>query len=71
MVWPSAKRTSNDMFVVGSEDGNVFMYHKDCQVPIMKLQAHDKLVNYACFNPKFPNLLVSCSDDTTVKLWSN
>ena len=32
-------------------------------------QAHDQDVNSVAWNPKIENLLASCSDDGTVKLW--
>ena len=30
---------------------------------------HDMDVNCVAWNPKHPNLLVSCSDDETIKMW--
>ena len=32
-------------------------------------KAHSQDVNRVSFNPKEPNLLASCSDDGTIKLW--
>ena len=33
------------------------------------LNAHEQDVNAVAWNPKHPGLLVSCSDDSTIKMW--
>jgi WD40 repeat protein len=35
-----------------------------------KIDAHDQDCNCVDWNPKTPNLLASCSDDGTIKLWN-
>lgn len=47
----------------------------DGKLPVLKLNhtiynAHDQDVNCVKWHPRNPNVLASCSDDETVKIWA-
>ncbi|KAG6041249.1 hypothetical protein E4U41_005290 [Claviceps citrina] len=63
---------ANESFVVsGSEDGNIFIWHKNIGAAIVRLSGHPKRCNGATWNPADPCMLVSCSDEGPIKIWSN
>lgn len=54
----------------GSEDGNVYIYHiNKPDRPLVVLTGHSRCVNCVTWNPRFPQFLVSVSDDRLVTLW--
>lgn len=53
----------------GSEDHKVFMWHVRRELPLATLTGHSRTVNCVHWNPRWPHLLVSASDDGTVRLW--
>ncbi|XP_041469175.1 WD repeat-containing protein 26-like [Lytechinus variegatus] len=53
----------------GSEDNNVYVWHTKKELPIAVLQGHTRTVNCVAWNPILPNMLVSVSDDTTIRVW--
>ncbi|KYK58650.1 WD domain-containing protein [Drechmeria coniospora] len=60
----SAFGGANESFVVsGSEDGNLFIWHKTTGVPVERLHAHMPRCNAATWNPTDPCMLASCGDD--------
>jgi len=67
IVWPEFG-WNNLFFLTGSEDGNVFIFHRDSEQPIKVFRAHEKLVNQIVFHPK-KDILVSVSDDCSVRMW--
>ncbi|ODA84016.1 hypothetical protein RJ55_02534 [Drechmeria coniospora] len=68
----SAFGGANESFVVsGSEDGNLFIWHKTTGVPVERLHAHMPRCNAATWNPTDPCMLASCGDDGRVKIWTN
>lgn len=63
---------ANESFVVsGSEDGNMFIWHKKIGAAVERLPAHLKRCNGATWNPADPCMLASCSDEGPIKIWSN
>lgn len=62
----------NQNFVAsGSEDCKVYIWHKTREKPIIVLSGHSQTVNCVSWNPKYPHILASASDDSTVRLWSS
>ena len=53
----------------GSEDNKVYIYHIKKESPIAVLSGHGRTVNCVAWNPVYPRVLVSTSDDCTVRVW--
>ncbi len=50
-------------------DNNVYVWHIKGEMPIAVLQGHTRTVNCVSWNPVLPNMLVSVSDDCTIRIW--
>jgi len=63
--------SARDLLVTGGQDNQLCLYDTSGEEPslIQTLNAHQMDINCAEFNPKFPDLLCTVSDDTSVKLW--
>lgn len=60
----------NESFVAsGSEDKFVVIWHIKREEPLAKLAGHTKAVTCVSWNPVYPSLLASASDDATVRIW--
>lgn len=54
----------------GSEDGNVYVWHRDTGALLEVLSGHGSgSVNSVAWNPKNERIFASCSDDHTVRIW--
>ena len=53
----------------GSEDSKVYIYHVKKESPIAVLSGHGRTVNCVSWNPVYPRVLVSTSDDGTIRVW--
>lgn len=60
----------NESFIAsGSEDNNVCIWHIRREEPLLTLTGHTRTVNCVSWNPVYPSMLASCSDDGTVRIW--
>ncbi|EJU05547.1 WD40 repeat-like protein [Dacryopinax primogenitus] len=54
----------------GSEDTNVYVWHKESGTPLEILQGHGQgSVNAVAWNPCQEAMFATCSDDHTVRIW--
>eukprot|EP01017_Pseudomicrothorax_dubius_P029662 TRINITY_DN3625_c0_g2_i1.p1 TRINITY_DN3625_c0_g2~~TRINITY_DN3625_c0_g2_i1.p1 ORF type:complete len:183 (+),score=34.14 TRINITY_DN3625_c0_g2_i1:102-650(+) len=53
----------------GGEDGKVCIWHRNISQPLSRLSGHSGAVNVVAWHPKDPNILVSGSDDNTIRVW--
>eukprot|EP00096_Caligus_rogercresseyi_P016047 TRINITY_DN857_c0_g1_i1.p1 TRINITY_DN857_c0_g1~~TRINITY_DN857_c0_g1_i1.p1 ORF type:complete len:686 (-),score=172.92 TRINITY_DN857_c0_g1_i1:402-2459(-) len=61
---------ANQNFIAsGSEDNKVYIYHVKRSTPIAVLSGHTRTVTAVSWNPVYPEVLVSVSDDSTVRVW--
>lgn len=60
----------NESFIAsGSEDNSVYIWHIRREEPLVTLTGHTRTVNCVTWNPVYPSMLASCSDDGTVRIW--
>lgn len=53
----------------GSEDNKIYLYHVTKDDPIAVLSGHTRVVSAVTWNPICPQVLVSCSDDGSIRVW--
>lgn len=55
----------------GSEKGCVLLWHWPTQTSLDRLTGHRQAVNTVTWSPVDPHMLVSASDDTTLRVWTS
>ncbi|KAF9385381.1 hypothetical protein CPB97_004860 [Podila verticillata] len=60
----------DDRFVIsGSEDSTICIWHRDNGNLVQTLEGHHRPVTCVAWNPIHPTMLVSASDDNTIRIW--
>ncbi|XP_030747225.1 WD repeat-containing protein 26 [Sitophilus oryzae] len=60
---------NQDFIASGSEDNQVYIWHIRNEMPIATLPGHTRTVNCVAWNPVHSHMLVSVSDDCSVRVW--
>lgn len=73
-IWDHPLRTGAiledmDWIVVGSDSGRLFIYETSSYTQLKSIDAHKDFIRKISLHPTLP-LLLTCSDDSTIKLWS-
>ena len=55
----------------GSEDALIYIWNRSTEVLLNKLSGHTSIVNCVAWSPTDPSLLISGSDDYTIKVWDS
>ncbi|OMJ79413.1 hypothetical protein SteCoe_20568 [Stentor coeruleus] len=66
---PTFAGPNDDLVLIGSEDGYVFVWSKIQGSKLGVFKGHGSTVNTVTIHPKFPNLVITTSDDGNVKMW--
>ncbi|KAI5780824.1 WD40 domain-containing protein [Geopyxis carbonaria] len=62
--------TDEHFVLSGSEDSNIYVWHKQNGQLVEKLSGHAGTVNCVTWNPKSSHMFASAGDDKTIRIWS-
>jgi len=68
-LWSCFGGHNQDFVASGSEDHLVYVWHRSSETPLATLAGHSRSVSAAAWNPQHPHMLVSASDDNTLRVW--
>jgi len=60
---------NQDFVASASEDHHVYVWHRSSETPVATLLGHSRTVSCVTWNPAVPHMLVSASDDNTLRVW--
>lgn len=60
---------NQDFIASGSEDNKVYIWHHRRELPVVSLVGHTRTVNCVTWNPRYPAMVASVSDDASVRIW--
>ncbi len=63
------KHLSNDFFCSGSEDSRLYIWNLQFKKLVRVLSGHTDVVSACSWHPWVPGVLVSASDDHTIRIW--
>jgi len=69
VIRPSFGGTNQSLVAAGSEDMNVYIWHKEKGDILAKVSGHSAIVNAVDWCPSNHMLMASASDDRSVRLW--
>ena len=58
-------------FFSGAEDHYAHVWHRQAGGKVATLKGHTNVVNCVTFNPRDQQMLVSASDDHTIRVWKS
>jgi WD40 repeat protein len=63
---------NNQSFIIsGSEDGQVYVWHRNKSVLMYSLPGHTESVNCVAWNHQNDSMFASASDDNTIRIWNS
>ena len=61
---------SQNHFVASLEDGSIVGFDmRNNKQPLFHFQAHKQACTQVCISPGIPNMMATCSQDETLKIW--
>ena len=57
------------MFFSGAEDKHAHVWDRHFKAKVATLKGHESVVNAVAFNPCDQEMLISASDDHTLRVW--
>lgn len=76
IAFQNSKHSSNNhdscnLIASGSEENNVYIWHRDGECLVRILRGHTSTASTVSFNPRLPGVLASGADDFSCKIWVN
>ena len=61
---------NEDLILMGSENGKIIVWSKMQGTKLGELCGHEGVVNSIIVHPKISSIVISASDDNTIKTWN-